>query len=219
MTIRGGNAPRLVAGMATWFRAFGIELQSCGADLRVAAPERLQVRPEFLPLAGRDLPKLAVRPWPGFPVDVLPVMVTLACKSHGAILFQNWMYEHGLSFVHQLNQLGADIEVLDSQRVVVPEAPARFGGGEVMPPEVIQSVKALFLAALADPAETVIHGTDILRRRYPDIMTVYRSLGAQIEKVGARNGHRRNGHALSAAGLPMDAGAPELPGAAGEGAV
>ena len=33
------------------------------------------------------------------------------------------MYEHRLNFVHQLNQFGADIELLDSQPVVVPEPP------------------------------------------------------------------------------------------------
>ena len=131
------------------------------------------------------------------------------------------MYEHGLNFVHQLNQLGADIELLDSQRVVVPEPPARFHGGEVTPPEVIQSVKSLFLAALADPAETVIHGTDILRRRYPDVLAVYRSLGAEIEHVhvpsgpvaphgtGARNGHSGNG-SLGGVDLPTDIGAAHL---------
>ena len=162
-----------------------------------------------------------MRPWPGFPTDVLPVMVSLACKMNGRILFQNWMYEHGLNFVHQLNQLGADIELLDSQRVVVPEPPARFHGGEVTPPEVIQSVKALFLAALADPAETVIHGTDILRRRYPDVLAVYRSLGAEIEHVhmpngpvtphgtGVHNGHNGNG-SLGRVDLPTDIGAANL---------
>lgn len=205
--IRGANLPDIMTGLIDWFERFGIDVTPDGPDLIADGAGDLFLNAELLPSAADGLPKLAVRPWPGFPTDVLPVMVSLACKMHGRILFQNWMYEHGLSFVHQLNQLGADIEVLDSQRVVVPETPARFHGGEVTPPEVIQSVKALFLAALADPAETVIHGTDILRRRYPDVLTVYRSLGAEIEKVGGRNGHRRNGHAISAAGLPIDAGA------------
>ena len=114
LTILGGNVPTLVNGMANWFRAFGIELEHAGDDLLVAAPERLQVHAEFLPQAGRDLPKLAVRPWPGFPVDVLPVMVTLACKSHGAILFQNWMYESGFDYVRELKYPGRRDPVLGS---------------------------------------------------------------------------------------------------------
>ena len=184
LTILGGNVPTLVNGMANWFRAFGIELEQAGDDLLVAAPERLQVHAEFLPQAGRDLPKLAVRPWPGFPVDVLPVMVTLACKSHGAILFQNWMYESGFDYVRELTYLGAEILTLDPQRVMVREPAITFRGGETAAPNIIQGTKAIFLAALADDAETVIHGVDLLRRRYPTIFETYSALGARIEYEG-----------------------------------
>ena len=184
LTIRGGNVPTLVNGMANWFHAFGIELERSGDDLLVAAPERLQVHAEFLPQAGRDLPKLAVRPWPGFPVDVLPVMVTLACKSHGAILFQNWMYESGFDYVRELNYLGAEILISDPQRVMVREPAITFRGGEIAAPYIIQGTKAIFLAALADEAETVIHGVDLLRRRYPTIFETYSALGARIEYDG-----------------------------------
>ena len=184
LTILGGNVPTLVNGMANWFRAFGIELEQAGDDLLVAAPERLQVHAEFLPQAGRDLPKLAVRPWPGFPVDVLPVMVTLACKSHGAILFQNWMYESGFDYVRELKYLGAEILVSDPQRVMVREPVITFRGGEIAAPYIIQGTKAIFLAALADDAETVIHGVDLLRRRYPTIFESYSALGARIEYEG-----------------------------------
>lgn len=180
LTIRGGNRPLLINGLDNWFRAFGVELERRGADLRVAAPERLEVRADYLPQAGRDLPKLAVRPWPGFPVDVLPVMVTLACKSHGAVLFQNWMYEYGFDYVRELNYLGAEILVSDPQRIMVREPAIDFRGGEIASPNIIQGTKALFLAALADPVETVIHGVDLLRRRYPTIFETYRALGATI---------------------------------------
>ncbi len=184
LTILGGNVPTLVNGMANWFRAFGIELEHAGDDLLVAAPERLQVHAEFLPQAGRDLPKLAVRPWPGFPVDVLPVMVTLACKTHGAILFQNWMYESGFDYVRELKYLGAEILISDPQRVMVREPAITFRGGEIAAPYIIQGTKAIFLAALADDAETVIHGVDLLRRRYPTIFETYSALGARIEYEG-----------------------------------
>lgn len=219
--IRGANLPDIMTGLIDWFERFGLAITRDGADLIADGTDELFLNAELLPSAAPGLPKLAVRPWPGFPTDVLPVMVSLACKMNGRILFQNWMYEHGLNFVHQLNQLGADIELLDSQRVVVPEPPAHFHGGEVTPPEVIQSVKSLFLAALADPAETVIHGTDILRRRYPDVLAVYRSLGAEIEHVhvpngpvapqgtGAHNGHSGNG-SLGGVDLPTDIGAAHL---------
>ena len=92
------------------------------------------------------------------------------------------MYESGLDFVRELNALGADIFMIDTQRIII-NGPVTFRGGEVTPPSVIQSVKAVFLAALADPAVTIIHGTEILKRRYPNIIEVYKKLGAKIEVV------------------------------------
>lgn len=192
LTIRGGNAPDLVGGMAHWFRAFGVELRESGADLQVTAPEPLRIRSELLPQAGPELPKLVVRPWPGFPVDVLPVMVTLACKSSGAMLFQNWMYESGFDYVRELNYIGGEILISDPHRVMVRDPAIRFRGGEIFAPNIIQGTKALFLAALADPVETVIHGVDLLRRRYPTIFETYLRLGARIEYDAASQVARAN---------------------------
>jgi UDP-N-acetylglucosamine 1-carboxyvinyltransferase len=90
------------------------------------------------------------------------------------------MYESGLEFVRELNSMGADIFVSDPQRIII-NGGITFKGGEVTPPAVIQSVKACFLAALADKGETIINGADILQRRYPNIEKVYRSLGAKVE--------------------------------------
>ena len=192
LTIRGGNAPHLIGGMAHWFRAFGVELEPSGDDLLVSAPEALSIQSELLPQAGPELPKLVVRPWPGFPVDVLPVMVTLACKSSGAMLFQNWMYESGFDYVRELNYLGGEILISDPHRIMVRDPAIRFRGGEIVAPNIIQGTKALFLAALADPVETVIHGVDLLRRRYPTIFETYGRLGARIEYDGPPQVARAN---------------------------
>jgi UDP-N-acetylglucosamine 1-carboxyvinyltransferase len=178
----GANQFHIVGGLMSVFRKFGVLFEEAGEDLIVDGAVDLVLDPETcgLPLAGPDLPKLSPRPWPGFPVDVFPVMATLASKTRGQLLIQNWMYENGLEFVNTLNDLGADIELLDSQKAVV-KGPVSFTGGCVTPPSVIQASKAVFLAALADDVVTEISGVGILRRRYPDIFEVYGDLGADIE--------------------------------------
>ena len=67
---------------------------------------------------------------------------------------------------------------------MVREPVITFRGGEIAAPYIIQGTKAIFLAALADDAETVIHGVDLLRRRYPTIFESYSALGARIEYEG-----------------------------------
>ena len=180
--ILGANIPDIIDGMIDWFGMFNIEIKKEGKDLVVTRGKEgliIDVKKTGFPLAGINLPKFVPRPWPGFPVDILPVIATLASKSSGRLLLQNWMYESGLDFVRELDILGADIFMADPQRIII-HGPVTFKGGEVTPPPVIQAVKAIFLAALADPAETIIHGTENLKRRYPNIIDVYRKLGAEI---------------------------------------
>jgi len=183
--IKGANVPEIVDGMINWFSMFNIVFERKNKDLRVYVGKGgliTDVNKSGFPLAAPNLPKFVPRPWPGFPVDAIPVIATLASKSKGRLLLQNWMYESGLDFVRELNFLGADIFMVDPQRIII-NGPVTFSGGEVTPPTVIQAVKAIFLAALADPVVTVIHGMDTLKRRYPNIIEVYKKLGAKIEVV------------------------------------
>lgn len=190
IVIKGANIPELVDGMINWYRLFNIVVDWKGKDLLVKVGKGgLLIDPtkSGFPLAAPNLPKFVPRPWPGFPVDALPPIAVLASKATGRLLLSNWMYESGLDFVRELNALGADIYMMDPQRIIIT-GPVKFNGGEVTPPSVIQSVKAVFLAALADPVTTIIHGTDILKRRYPNIIEVYKKLGAKIEVVNDQVG-------------------------------
>ena len=166
------------------FSKFNINFEKTGEDIIVKGNTEIKIdsNDSGFPLAGENLPKLAPRPWPGFPVDVLPVMVTLACKNNGKLLINNWMYENGLTFVHDLNKIGADISMQNPQAVLI-NGPIKFTGGFVQAQDVIQACKAMFLAALADDVETEIDAVEILNRRYPNIFEVYKSLGANIELI------------------------------------
>jgi len=183
LTIRESNIPLIMDGLLKWFRLFGVKISKDGKNLIADGTGSLEINTKEFPLAGADLPKFAVRPWPGFPVDVLPVMVTLATKSKGRILFQNWMYESGFDFIRELTYMGAEIYMSDPQRIIVMDAPVTYKGGTVGSPGIIQGTKAIFLAALADDCETVLHGINILKRRYPEIAETYGRLGARIEEL------------------------------------
>lgn len=182
--IKGANVGEIVNGMINWFEIFNIKIERVGMDLVVSRKGELMIDVENsgVPLAAPDLPKLYPRPWPGFPVDAIPVMAVLASKTKGRLLLKNWMYESGFDFVRELNLMGADIFVSDPERIIIT-GPVKFKGGVIVSPSVIQSCKAIFIAALCDPVVTEIHGVDILRRRYPNVFETYTSLGAVIERV------------------------------------
>jgi len=181
--IKGANIPEMIDGIINWYEMFNIVIEKDKEDLVVCVGKgglEIDFKKQGFPLAAPNLPKLYPRPWPGFPVDAIPPIAVLASKSRGRLLLMNWMYESGLDFVRELNSLGADILVMDPQRIII-NGPIDFKGGTVTTPAVIQACKAIFLAALADPVTTKIFGVDILRRRYPNIFEVYKKLGADIE--------------------------------------
>ncbi|PIR43362.1 hypothetical protein COV24_02860, partial [candidate division WWE3 bacterium CG10_big_fil_rev_8_21_14_0_10_32_10] len=180
--ILGANNYEIMGGIIDLFRKFNLSITEDGNNIIVDGSQELKIdthKGDF-PLAGTNLPKLVARPWPGFPVDGLPPMITLACKLQGKLLVQNWMYETGLDVINELNNMGANIFMADPQKAIV-FGPINFTGGQITPPAIIQSAMAVFLASLADEVETTISGVDILKRRYPDIFEVYKNLGAHIE--------------------------------------
>jgi UDP-N-acetylglucosamine 1-carboxyvinyltransferase len=184
LTIKDANIYDVVEGIIQFYKKWGIDIKTKGNDILVDGSNKIYLDPQNsgFPLAGDDLPKVNPRPWPGFPVDALPPVITLACKNNGKVLIQNWMYESGLNFVTALNTLGANIFIADPQRVIVSGS-ITFKGGKVDSPHVIEATKAIFLAALADNAETTINNVEILQRRYPDIVNEYKRLGASIETI------------------------------------
>ena len=186
LVVKGANIPRVSGGLVQFFQKWNIGITTSGEDLIIDGTKDLVINcaESGFPLAGDDLPKVSPRPWPGFPVDALPSVVTLARKTHGKTLIQNWMYETGLDFIRELNVLGANIFMADPQRVIVT-GPINFTGGKVVSPSIIQAAQAIFLAALADPVETKIESWEVIKRRYPEIIDVYRKLGATIEEIAA----------------------------------
>ncbi len=181
ITLKNTNIPNVVDGLIQTFEKFNIEITKVGKDLIVNGDHDLIIDPieSGFPMAGPTLPKMSPGPWPGFPVDVLPVMVALGTKVHGKILIQNWMYETGLDFAKELNAMGADIFVADPQRIIC-NGPCNYTGGKVIIPSIIQAAKAIFLVSLADPVETTLVGLEILKRRYPNVIETYKRLGADI---------------------------------------
>ncbi len=179
--ILGANIKRISGGIVDTLTKFGVRISEVGSDLIVDGASELAIdlKESGFPLAGDDLPKFVPKPWPGFPIDALPAVVVLACKTKGRMLVQNWMYETGLDYARELSALGANIFMGDPQRIIV-SGPTSFKGGKIAVPNIIEGAKAVFLASLCDNVTTTIEGVEILRRRYTNIFGLYRGLGADI---------------------------------------
>lgn len=134
------------------------------------------------PYTKNLLQKVEAAPWPYFPADLLPLMLALAVKSEGNIMFWNKIYEGGLFWIPEMIKFGAHIVMCDPHRVIV------FGGKELRPanvdaPNIIRATVALLMVALTIDGESIIKDADSIKRAHPHFVENLQKLGANIEWV------------------------------------
>jgi len=152
-----------------WFLQAGIALKDEGEKVKIEIKDLKQV------------PNLTVRPWPGFPTDLMSVMIVLATQTPGVSLLHDWMYESRMFFVDKLIGMGAHITIADPHRVFV-YGPSKLFGRDVESPD-IRAGMALVLAALIAKGTSVINKAELIERGYGDVVGTLTSLGAKIERV------------------------------------
>ncbi|MDR0353251.1 MAG: UDP-N-acetylglucosamine 1-carboxyvinyltransferase [Opitutaceae bacterium] len=132
------------------------------------------------PYTTNLLPKIEAAPWPYFSVDLLPLMIALSTRAHGAIHFWNKVYENGFSWMPELAKFGAHIMVSDPHRILV------FGGKPLRPavvdaPYVIRATIALYMVAASIPGRSVVKNADTIKRAHPRFVENLQTLGAEVE--------------------------------------
>jgi UDP-N-acetylglucosamine 1-carboxyvinyltransferase len=149
---------------------FGISLQKQGQDKVKISAENLKA-----------VERIHVRPWPGFPTDLMSVFIVLATQAHGVTLLHDWMYESRMFFVDKLINMGASIIIADPHRVLV-HGPSKLIGRELETPD-IRAGMALVLASLVARGTSVINKAELIERGYEDVVGNLTRLGVKIQKM------------------------------------
>lgn len=122
-----------------------------------------------------------VRPWPGFPTDLMSQLIVLATQAEGTVICHDWMYETRMFFVDQITNMGAQIIIADPHRVIVT-GPSKLHGDVVQSPD-IRAGGAGVLAALAAEGESIVEHAEVIDRGYESFEQKLASLGANIERI------------------------------------
>lgn len=125
--------------------------------------------------------KTQALPYPGFPTDLLPLIVPLLTQAEGKSLIHDPLYENRLNYVHELRKMGADIEIVDPHRAFVFGKTALFG--VKIESSDIRAGAALVLAGLMADGKTTIENIEQIDRGYEKIEDRLRGIGADIERV------------------------------------
>ncbi|MCL1888859.1 MAG: UDP-N-acetylglucosamine 1-carboxyvinyltransferase [Kiritimatiellaeota bacterium] len=159
------------------FKRFGVRWSLNNTRLHVPGRQRLRMRYDL----GDVIPKVEDGPWPGFPSDLMSVLIVLATQTRGTALFFEKMFESRMYFVDHLIGMGARIVQCDPHRVVVT-GPAPLNAGRVTSPD-IRAGMALLIAALCAKGETTILNAESIDRGYEGIDGELGRLGAEIKRM------------------------------------
>jgi len=127
---------------------------------------------------GGMIPKIDDAPWPGFPPDLVSIVMVVATQVKGTVLIHEKMYESRMFFVDKLIGMGARIVLCDPHRAVV-SGPSKLRGSELISPDV-RAGMAMLIAALCAEGKSVVRNVYQIERGYENLAERLASLGARI---------------------------------------
>jgi UDP-N-acetylglucosamine 1-carboxyvinyltransferase len=174
------SLPEHFASINHEFAKLGVTIEHDGTTT-IVSPDQFSRHP----VDHKSLPTIVrAQPWPGFPVDLLPMLIALSLASpHGhQFIFHNWMYEAGLFWTSELQKFNANVVMMDPHRVLVTPG-NQLIGAQVDAPYIIRAAVALAMTAMIAKGQSIIRNADALYRGHPHFAENLRSLGAKIEEV------------------------------------
>lgn len=124
--------------------------------------------------------RIQALPYPGFPTDLLPLIVPLLTKAEGKSLIHDPLYEYRFNYIQEMKKMGADIEILDPHRALV------FGktplSGVTIQSWDVRAGAALVLAALMAEGQSAINQAHQIDRGYEKLGERLKGIGANIRR-------------------------------------
>jgi UDP-N-acetylglucosamine 1-carboxyvinyltransferase len=170
-------APQNLKMTRIGFGKLGIHWETDGTTIHVPAGQALKVQPDL----GGQIPKIDDAPWPGFPPDLLSIIITVATQVEGTVLIHEKMFESRMFFVDKLIGMGAKIILCDPHRAVIT-GPARLRGADLVSPDV-RAGMAMVIAALCAEGTSNIQNVYQIERGYENLAARLQGLGARIQRV------------------------------------
>ena len=183
---------RIVAG--TW--AFAAVMTQGDITIHGGRPEHLEVPLDKLVSAGAVITTttdgfrvrmdkrpvaidIATLPYPGFPTDLQPFVITMNAIAEGNSIVTENVFEGRFMFVSELQRLGADIHVDGHHASITGKK--QLSGAPVAATD-IRAGAGLVLAGLVSEGITTVEDAFHVDRGYPGFVEALLSLGAKVSR-------------------------------------
>ncbi len=162
------------------YRRMGIQFEIRGDDIYVPAQDLYEIQ-TFI---DGSIMTIYDAPWPGFPPDLMSILLVVATQARGSVLIHQKMFESRLFFVDKLIDMGAQIILCDPHRATVIGLERQYSlRGITMTSPDIRAGVSLLIAALSAQGKSTILQINQIDRGYENIDERLRSIGAKINRV------------------------------------
>lgn len=182
--IEGGTFLCAAAMTGGELRLQGLEREQMGATLEVLRMTGCRFLWEGSDFLWMRPPKrlqsdfsIVTGPFPAFPTDMQPLMMSLLTLAKGSCMISETVFEARFSQGEELCRMGADICV--SGRNAAIRGVEKLHGAEVFGKD-LRCGAALLCAALAAEGESLVHGSQYVERGYEKIENAFSFLGGDI---------------------------------------
>lgn len=157
--------------------AVSLKLEECG--VRVTSGDDW-IRVDGSKVKGGT--DILTAPYPGFPTDLQPQMVSFLCTAPGTSVVEESIFNARFSYVNELARMGADARVSMESNTAVIKGVTSLSGAPVEAPD-IRAGAALVVAGLAAQGETEIIGLEYIDRGYERLEELLSALGGQVQRA------------------------------------
>lgn len=120
---------------------------------------------------------LVTGPYPGFPTDMQPLIMSLLTLAKGTCMISETVFEARFRHAEELCRMGANI-VIEDKVAKITGCPGLYGA-EVFGRD-LRGGAALLIAALAAEGKSVIYGSEYVERGYEKIEDAFSLLGGNV---------------------------------------
>ena len=119
-------------------------------------------------------------PYPGFPTDLQPQMVTLLSTADGTSIVTEGVWQSRFQYISELTRMGANIVVADNRAII--HGVSSLSGAGVSATD-LRAGASLVIAGLMADGVTEIYDLKHIDRGYENLEEKLRSIGADIKRI------------------------------------